>query len=269
MTGYTKLFGSIITSTIWREKNETRILWITMLALKNKSGIVEGSVPGLADMARLSLDDTIEALETLRAPDQYSRTKEHEGRRIEDVEGGWLVLNHAKWREKMNADERRDYLRVKQQEHRERVNKSVNKRKQRSTRSTHTEPDANTQSSGTSSAHAEFIEKWSADYEETFKEKYAFQGGKDAKAVKALLAASGKTPDELMKMAKAAWANGSLFYCKSAASICGFNSKFNEIRSELNQKRNGTHRSGNTESGRGLGTCNEGKSAQYEGYGRI
>jgi len=144
MTGYTKLFGSIITSTIWREKNETRILWITMLALKNKSGIVEGSIPGLSDMARLSINATMEALEILRSPDPYSRTKEFEGRRIQDVEGGWLILNHEKWRNKMNADERREYLKIKQREHRARVNKSVNKRKQKSTLSTHTDADTYT-----------------------------------------------------------------------------------------------------------------------------
>ena len=115
-----------------------------MLALKNKSGIVEGSVPGLADMARLSLNDTLEALKTLSSPDEYSRTQEHEGRRIEAIDGGWLVLNHEKWRNKMTADERRDYLKIKQREHRERVNKSVNKCKQLSTLSTHTDKDTDT-----------------------------------------------------------------------------------------------------------------------------
>lgn len=116
-----------------------------MLALKNKAGIVEGSIPGLADMARLSLEDTMEALQTLRSPDPYSRTKEHEGRRIQDIDGGWLVLNHEKWRKKMSADERRDYLRVKQREHRAKVNKSVNKSKQMSTMSTHTDKEADTE----------------------------------------------------------------------------------------------------------------------------
>src|SRR6478609_157817 len=110
MTGYTKLFGSIITSTIWREDKETKILWITMLALKNKNGIVEGSIPGLADMARLSLNETIKALKVLSDPDEYSRTQDHEGRRIQAIDGGWIVLNHDKWRDKMNADERREYL---------------------------------------------------------------------------------------------------------------------------------------------------------------
>lgn len=141
MSGYTKLFGSIITSTIWREKNETRILWITMLAMKNKDGLVVSSIPGLADMARLSIEDTLIALEKLKSPDVYSNTKEHEGRRIQDADGGWFVLNHEKWRQKMNADERREYLRLKQREHRQR---RVNNGQQKSTPSTHTDPDAYT-----------------------------------------------------------------------------------------------------------------------------
>lgn len=109
MTGYTKLFGTIVASTIWREKNETRIVWITMLAMANKSGIVEASIPGLADMARVSLADCQEALKALSSPDEFSRTKDYDGRRIEEVDGGWAVLNHAKYRHKMSADERREY----------------------------------------------------------------------------------------------------------------------------------------------------------------
>lgn len=35
------------------------------------------------------------------------------------------------------------------------------------------------------------------------------------------------------------------------------------------QKRNGTHQRNSTETGRGLGTANEGKSAQYEGVGKV
>lgn len=124
-----------------------------MLAMKNKNGMVEGSIPGLADMARLSVEDTVAALEILRGPDPYSRTKEFEGRRIEDVEGGWCVLNHEKWRQKMNADERREYLKIKQREHREKVNKastSVNTRKQKSTLSTHTDAYTDTDADITS-----------------------------------------------------------------------------------------------------------------------
>jgi hypothetical protein len=118
MTGYTKLFGSIVDSTIWRESKETKIVWITMLAKANKEGIVEASLPGLADASRVSIEECQDALKCLSSPDKYSRTKDFEGRRIEEVDGGWRVLNHAKYRAKMNADERREYFRLKKQEQR-------------------------------------------------------------------------------------------------------------------------------------------------------
>lgn len=116
MTGYTKLFGSIVASTIWREPHTVRIVWITMLAMANKNGIVEASLPGLADLSRVSLDECKDALDALMSPDEYSRTTEKQGRRIEAVEGGWFVINHAKYRAKMGLDERREYFRIKQQE---------------------------------------------------------------------------------------------------------------------------------------------------------
>lgn len=118
--GYTKLFESILDSTIWGESNETRLVWITMLAMRNYRHIVEASVPGLARRARVSLEDTEKALKKFRSPDPYSRSKEHGGRRIEDVPGGWLILNGEFYRNKLNEDERREYQRVKQAEYRKR-----------------------------------------------------------------------------------------------------------------------------------------------------
>jgi hypothetical protein len=121
MTGYTKLFGSIIASTIWRESKETKIVWITMLAMAKKDGIVEASIPGLAVLAGVTTQECERAINTLLSPDPYSRSKEHEGRRIATVEGGWHILNHAKYRAKMGADQRREYLRLKKAESRARL----------------------------------------------------------------------------------------------------------------------------------------------------
>ena len=112
--GYTKLFGSIIGSTVWREPDHVRLVWITMLALKDRDQVVEASLPGLADFARVPLERCVEALEVLKAPDPYSRSKEFDGRRIEEIDGGWRILNGEKYREKMNADERREKNRIYQ-----------------------------------------------------------------------------------------------------------------------------------------------------------
>ncbi len=111
MSGYTPLFSSIVASTIWRESKETKIVWITMLAMADARGIVEASIPGLADMARVTLDECKAALLILSSPDEYSRTQDHEGRRIKETEGGWQLLNHAKFRQKCRnrADYMRDY----------------------------------------------------------------------------------------------------------------------------------------------------------------
>jgi hypothetical protein len=112
MQGFTKLFSSIITSTIWSEDDKTRLVWITMLATADQRGIVEGSVPGLAVISRVTTEDCRAALLKLASPDPDSRTKEHEGRRIKDIDGGWMLLNYAKYRAKMSADERREYMRL-------------------------------------------------------------------------------------------------------------------------------------------------------------
>jgi hypothetical protein len=119
MAGYVKLFNSILASTIWREPDHVRICWITLLAMSDRHGVAEGSVPGLADFARLSVADTRRALKRLAAPDKDSRSQEHQGRRIRAVEGGWFLLNHGKYRAKLNADDRREYDRKRKAEYRQ------------------------------------------------------------------------------------------------------------------------------------------------------
>jgi hypothetical protein len=116
--GYTKLFSSIIASTIWRTGDKTRLVWITMLAMADQFGVVEASVPGLSDMARVTVAECREALDELQQPDPDSRSSEQEGRRIEKVEGGWRLINHGKYREKMSRDERREYQRLYQRSYR-------------------------------------------------------------------------------------------------------------------------------------------------------
>lgn len=116
--GYTKLFSSIVASTIWREDNETRLVWITMLAMKDERHIVEASLPGLADLARVTLGECEHAIKKLSSPDKYSRNQQYQGRRIEKVAGGWRILNGEYYRQKMSLDERREYQRIKQAEYR-------------------------------------------------------------------------------------------------------------------------------------------------------
>jgi len=138
--GYTKLFNEIVMSTVWREPDYVRIVWITMLALKDRWHIVSASLPGLADAARVSIKDCEKALKILASPDQYSRSKGFDGRRIEECDGGWAILNGEKYRNKMSQDERNEYQRLKQREYRARK-KSVKTCLQNSKDFTHTDTD--------------------------------------------------------------------------------------------------------------------------------
>ena len=100
MNHFVKIYGSIIRSTVWAgQPAHTKLVWVTLLILADSDGRVEGSVPGLASTAGVSIEECEEALATFMAPDKYSRTKEHEGRRLTEIPGGWFVLNHSKYRD--------------------------------------------------------------------------------------------------------------------------------------------------------------------------
>jgi hypothetical protein len=107
MEGYAKLWSSIIHSTVWAEADHVRILWITMLAIADSEGYVGASIPGLASAAKIPLTACEAGLIRLLSPDTYSRTKLHEGRRIEEADGGWIILNYRKHRDTHDEEERR------------------------------------------------------------------------------------------------------------------------------------------------------------------
>jgi hypothetical protein len=154
MTGYTKLFPSIVHSTVWRAPNATRLVWITMLALADRDGQVEASLPGLADAARVSLDECTEALQYLQQPDPWSRTKDFQGRRIVPTDGGWLLLNHEKYRRKLDAEDRKTRAAERQKRHRDR-RRDVTERDSNAASRDVTEVTTKQRAAATSSATAE------------------------------------------------------------------------------------------------------------------
>lgn len=120
MAGYAKLFSSITESSLWCvSSKDARLLFVSMLARADASGVVEASLPGLAKIANLSLKETEAALAELSSPDVYDRSGRDEGRRIVKVDGGWALVNFAVYRERRNEDERREYMRTYMQKYRE------------------------------------------------------------------------------------------------------------------------------------------------------
>jgi hypothetical protein len=95
---FNKLFSTLTSSTIWDESKETRLVWVTMLAMADGKGQVHAAIPGLAHQSRVTTAECQEALRVLMAPDPFSRTKDFDGRRIKEIDGGWQLLNHGKYR---------------------------------------------------------------------------------------------------------------------------------------------------------------------------
>ena len=121
MAGYTKLFSDIVRSSVWDEDDVTRVVWITLLALKDRNHFVRGSDEFLLKhMARVDLERGKSALEKLSSPDPLTHTQAFEGRRIERAPGGWFILNGEKYHQMLNKAERDEYNRKKQAEYRER-----------------------------------------------------------------------------------------------------------------------------------------------------
>lgn len=73
-------------------------MWITLLALKDKDGIVHNTELGLAHRAIVSVQECRDALKFLSSPDADSSNKAAQGRRIVPVEGGWQIVSHDKYR---------------------------------------------------------------------------------------------------------------------------------------------------------------------------
>lgn len=105
MKSWTPLWSMIVDSSVWLEKDHVRIVWITMLAMKDSDDVCRVTAFQLAQRAHKTEREVLDALRILSLPDEIREEKqEYEGRRIRQVEDGWLILNGAKYREMMQKE---------------------------------------------------------------------------------------------------------------------------------------------------------------------
>lgn len=89
----------------------------------DRDGYVYGSRPGIERLANIKWkydnDDDVDPWQVLMSPDPHSsdkvRAPEHEGRRVEEVSGGFRLLNFEYYRGLRNDDDRRDQNRLAQE----------------------------------------------------------------------------------------------------------------------------------------------------------
>lgn len=118
---YVKLWASIVDSSVWKEPDRHRIVWVTMLTMADRHGFVGASVDGLARRANVPEEDVEAALASFLAPDPRSRNKDDDGRRIRVVPRGWHIINHGYFRDLQDKEELRIYERERKREQRDKA----------------------------------------------------------------------------------------------------------------------------------------------------
>jgi len=98
-------------SSLWDEDDFTIKVFLTMLAIKDADHICRVTPYELWKLTKhyngkeKTQEQVLEALKVLASPDTKRKDhQEFEGRRIEAVEDGWLVLNGEKYRQKVSEE---------------------------------------------------------------------------------------------------------------------------------------------------------------------
>lgn len=116
---FAPIFTKILDSSLWEEPYTVRLLFVTMLALKDADHVVRYNDYQLHRRANMKLEEVKEGLKILQNPDIRRGGQEFEGRRIKQVEDGWLILNGQEYEEQMRLISRRVYQARKQREYRD------------------------------------------------------------------------------------------------------------------------------------------------------
>lgn len=109
MNYYVPIFAKIVDSSLWAEPDFVVKVFITMLAKKDKDNVCRGSAFNIARWANKTEGEVLEALRLLSSPDTKREEPQlYEGRRIERVADGWLVLNGEFYQRLMKSANRRE-----------------------------------------------------------------------------------------------------------------------------------------------------------------
>lgn len=98
-----------------------------MIVLCDSEGMIDITPLALSKRTCIPLDIIEAGIEYLSQPDSYSRSQEHDGRRIilidEHRPWGWIIVNHEHYRNLASYDDRREKARLRKQKQRENESK--------------------------------------------------------------------------------------------------------------------------------------------------
>lgn len=122
------MFRSIFDGSLYGQFEPT-IVFMAMLVIAEREGIVDMTPEAIAAKCGYPLDIVQRGIIELEKPDSRSRTPDEEGRRIVKLEDtrdwGWRITNYEKYEKIRSAEERREYFRLKKQEQRAKAKMST------------------------------------------------------------------------------------------------------------------------------------------------
>lgn len=110
---YGKIFEQIFESTVIELPLHARFVWVALLVICDRDGIVDATPESIARRINIPIDQVNDAIVALCQPDGRSRSPEEEGRRLVPIRSsyGWRIVNYAKYREMQREEDRRGYQR--------------------------------------------------------------------------------------------------------------------------------------------------------------
>lgn len=118
---FVPLWNMTLDSSIWMEEDWVFKIWIALLLLKDADFVVRCTPFQIAQRAKKTEQQVLDALKVLSSPDTKRIEKqEYDGCRIKAVEDGWLILNGDKYADLMKIEMRRARNRRSQQAFRNR-----------------------------------------------------------------------------------------------------------------------------------------------------
>lgn len=123
---YGKVFTSMYDGTLATKGPwQALVTFQQMIVLADKDGVVDMTADAISRRTSIPLEIITTGIAELSLPDPESRSAAEDGRRIVLLEGhrtwGWQIVNYAKYAALRSAEERREYMRIAQAEHRAKV----------------------------------------------------------------------------------------------------------------------------------------------------
>lgn len=119
---YGKIFAKMYEGTLYGQW-EALVTFQQMIVLCDADGMIDMTAHAIASRTSIPLEIIEKGIRILEAPDEYSRTPDQGGRRIERIDEhrpwGWHLVNHAKYTAMQDADHVREQTRERVRRHRE------------------------------------------------------------------------------------------------------------------------------------------------------